>query len=1166
MPFCTACSIQVDKKKWVGHVRSTIHKNSSSTTECDGVVRIASAFRGRISSYRIFDSDLEHSLPETFIKQISHKVGKLLRDSLEKYVNIKVNFEFFGNFVLFKNEGQEVKSFGTKNVTLHRNFDFDKLITETVDSIKKKIDEFEERDSGWTFLNNLYLEVNINKYEVLRGGAHIDLPKFIKNKKACLNMQNKDNACFLWSIVAALHTPKGRPDRTSSYPHYAKVLNTEGISYPVTTTDINMFESNNPNLSVNIYSLKNNRVVVGPIYKSEYQNRKTRVNLLLLEKENNTHYVLIKNLPRLVRSQITKHHSKLYFCEDCLLFLSSEQALQNHLCSGVATVLPGKGTYLEFKNFARKQDMPFVIYADFETLLAPYQSCQPDPNLSFTEKSKKHIPIAFAYHVVCSFDTSLNRFVQYRGSDCVKKFIQLLLREVKRIYSFLNKNIPMIFTSENAKQHKESEYCHICKRLLFTEKVRDHDHLTGLYRGAAHAYCNLKFRVPKVVPIFFHNLAGYDCHLFIKELSELCGPIKIIPKNKENYISFTKFIQISDDEFAQVRFVDSYKFLGAGLQKLASGLHKTNFTYMSSHFPDQNEFALLTRKGVYPYDYMTNWKLFADKHLPAKSMFYNSMTDDNISDEEYSHAQNVWKTFQIKNMGEYTDLYLKTDVLLLTDVFENFRMTCKTHYSLDPAFYLTSPSLSFDAMLLKTGVRLELVDNLEIIRIIQKGIRGGICMCSKRHAKANNPYMESYDSTKRDSFLVYIDCNNLYGYSMCQSLPVSDFRFLSEIEIEKLNVETVLDDAPFGYILEVDLLYPDELHDSHKDYPFCAEKFVPPGGKTAKLTPNLYHKFNYVIHYVHLKKCMANGLILDKIHRGITFRQQAFLKEYIDLNTELRKKAKTQFQQDLFKLNNNSIFGKTLENNEKHVDIKLVTQWCDTTNKTKKHQTADKLIARPNFHSVSVFTENMVAIQMKPERVILDKPIYIGFAVLELSKSHMYDFHYSVIKPKYGDQVQLCYTDTDSFIYEIHTDFYKDMKKSLSDFFDTSNYEPHNKFGLPLKNKKVPGLFKDELGGEILTDFIGLRSKLYCIKTDHQVIKKAKGVKKCVVRNLDTTDYQEVLMSDKIVRRKQNLFKSIKHEIYTQTINKVALSNTDDKRCILPDKVSTLPWGHYSLF
>lgn len=194
-------------------------------------------------------------------------------------------------------------------------------------------------------------------------------------------------------------------------------------------------------------------------------------------------------------------------------------------------------------------------------------------------------------------------------------------------------------------------------------------------------------------------------------------------------------------------------------------------------------------------------------------------------------------------------------------------------------------------MLLKTGVQLELLNDLEIIRLFQRGIRGGICLCSKRYAQANNHYMHNYDPSKPDSFLVYIDCNNLYGHSMCQTLPMSDFRFLEKNEIDRLNLLNVDNDAEFGYILEVDLLYPEYLHCEHNDYPFCAEKFIPPGGKTSKLIPNLYPKYHYVIHYVHLKTCIQNGLILSKIHRVVTFKQGKFKKKYIDLNIRNKKKS-----------------------------------------------------------------------------------------------------------------------------------------------------------------------------------------------------------------------------------------------------------------------------------
>lgn len=247
------------------------------------------------------------------------------------------------------------------------------------------------------------------------------------------------------------------------------------------------------------------------------------------------------------------------------------------------------------------------------------------------------------------------------------------------------------------------------------------------------------------------------------------------------------------------------------------------------------------------------------------------------------------------------------------------------------------------------------------------------------------------------------------------------------------------------------------------------------------------------------------------------------------------------------------------------------------TNTTKKTTCAEKLIASPYFHSASVFSDDVVAIQMKPSRIILNKPIYIGFTVLELSKSHMYDFHYSTIKPFYGNRVELCYTDTDSLVYNIQTnDVYKDFKLNFLKHFDTSNYDCNNEFNLPIINKKVPGLFKDEMGGKIIKEFVGLRSKLYCIKTLNKTIKKAKGTKKCVMKNLNMLDYKNVLYNCDVIRKKNLLFRSIKHEIFTQDVNKIALSSNfilfyfilsnDDKRLLLSDKVSTLAWGNANIF
>ena len=1163
MPFCVACNLSVAKNCWIGHLRSNAHKNKSINELSDGVDIIKTAFRCRIASYRIVASiEEEQNSTKVFLDKISEKIKALIDRSLTLHTCIKVNFELFSLFLLFKNDSQEIKSFATKNFTVHHNYDFDSIFLSVRDDLLKRLEEFQDRDSGWSFLNNSHFEININKYEPLNASSFIDLPKVIKNKKACLNIKNDDQCCFLWCVMAALYPTRKHSDRVTSYPDFRDILNITGLSFPLNFSDIALFEKNNRSIGINIYGLKGSKTIIGPLYKSQNPDSKKCVHLLFFEEGSRSHYCLIKDLPRLVRSQITKHHGKLHFCENCLLFFQSANELKLHVCGGVATVLPQKGSFIQFKHYSHKQTIPFVMYADFETSL---QTCQSSDSAN-TATLQHHVPVAFGYHVVCALDDRYNYYVSYRGDDCVDKFVQCLFDDAKKISDILHNVVPIDFNEKAADDFEKSVRCYICRNLLFFDKVKHHCHITGRYIGAVHNYCNLQLRTPNFIPIFFHNLSGYDCHLFIKKLGEAPGAIKIIPKTKENYISITKFIQVTADKSIQLRFVDSLKFLDASLNSLANTMDKNDYKHLRTYFPDDAQFNLLTRKGVYPYDYMTSWKCYKEKSLPSKNSFYNSLMDEEISNSDYKHAESVWLEFNIKDLGEYTDLYLKTDVLLLSDIFEKFRNTCKLHYHLDPAFYLTTPSLSFDAMLLKTGVKLELLDNLAMIRMFQDGIRGGVCMCSKRYAKANHKYLPDYDRLQSDSFIIYIDCNNLYGFSMCQSLPLSNFRFLERYEIESLNITTVQNDADYGYILEVDLHYPHHLHQDHNDFPFCPEKCVPPGGSSAKLVPNLYDKFNYVIHYIHLKSCLKHGLVLKKIHRVITFKQSPYLKEYIDLNTELRQKAESSFEQDFFKLLNNSIFGKTLENTEKRVNVKLVNRWNDKKNITKKSNCANKLIARPNFHSVSIFSDNLVAIQMKPEQVLLDKPIYIGFTVLELSKCHMYDYHYSQVKPIYGDRVQLCYTDTDSFIYEINCeDFYLDLKNIFLDHFDTSNYRENNDYNIPLRNKKVPGLFKDEMCGEIITEFVGLRSKLYCIKTTDKVIKKAKGVKKCVIRDFKVSDYEKVLFTGDVLYKKNILFKSIKHEIFTRSVNKIALSSNDDKRFILRNKISTKAWGHSSI-
>ena len=222
-------------------------------------------------------------------------------------------------------------------------------------------------------------------------------------------------------------------------------------------------------------------------------------------------------------------------------------------------------------------------------------------------------------------------------------------------------------------------------------------------------------------------------------------------------------------------------------------------------------------KGVYPYDYMDSFSKFSDTQLPGREDFYSLLTDEDISDDHYSHAQDVWNTFEIRNMGEYHDLYLKSDVLLLDDVFENFRRASLLNYGLDPCHYVSTPGLSWDAMLKMTGINLELITDIDQQLFIERGMRGGISFIAHRHARANNPYMKCYNPEDDKTYIIYLDANNLYGWPMSRPLAYRNFKWVEP----KYYAEKV---EGIGYIYEVDLECPSELHHLHNDYPLAAEK------------------------------------------------------------------------------------------------------------------------------------------------------------------------------------------------------------------------------------------------------------------------------------------------------------------------------------------------------
>jgi hypothetical protein len=403
-----------------------------------------------------------------------------------------------------------------------------------------------------------------------------------------------------------------------------------------------------------------------------------------------------------------------------------------------------------------------------------------------------------------------------------------------------------------------------------------------------------------------------------------------------------------------------------------------------------------------------------------------------------------------------------------------------------------------------TQIKLDVISDYDMYLMIESGIRGGMSMISHRYSKANNKYMKDYDPSKESKYIMYLDANNLYGWAMIQYLPKNNFRWEKVDKFDQTSIMMLDDHDDKGYIFEVDIEYPQELHDLHNDYPLAPESMQidtnmlsdhakklldiiesKHDDKNKKLTPTLLNKSKYVVHYRNLKFYLEQGMILKKIHRVVSFTQSPWMKTYIDFNTNERAKAKYDYEKDFFKLMNNATFGKTMENVRKRIQFELVNNETRFT----------KLVNDPTFNNVIPMNDDLCGVMRTNAIVKLDKPITVGMCILDLSKLHMYDFHYNTIKKQYKERATLLFTDTDSLTYEIKTDdIYDDMSRQKH-FYDFSDY-PINHPLYDVTNKKVIGKFKDETSSKIITEFVGLRAKMYSFKTDDKENKKANGIKK----------------------------------------------------------------------
>ena len=752
----------------------------------------------------------------------------------------------------------------------------------------------------------------------------------------------------------------------------------------------------------------------------------------------------------------------------------------------------------------------------------------------------------------------------------------------------------------------------------------------------------------EVEEVFASN--GLSKKKFVKNMCD----IRIIDSLLFLLKSLEKLVDINKDshpEHYEEAFPMTYGTFTASNYDRTVGIHyEEGFGgngHLTFNFTKEQTDAIM-QKNAYPYKWFDSFRKFDAPWDEFKELFsstdYIRFFGDGITKENLTSKQSIFRHVtrlipQIKTVTHYTNIYLACDVLQLSDIIENTRNLFMRTHRLDPMYYFGAPGYSWDAFLFKLTTKdpfmcpkLFGVGEMNKICFFMQGIRGGCSGIMKRYAVANNKHMgELYDPTKESSYIIYLDANNLYGWSMQQALPYDDFQWIDDVQIKWLNaldesfpkikIRKFIEDLEMegkSAFLEVKLEYPAGLHEDDNLYPMAPERStvqlddISPytqtlnavagykmNNKTPMLLQTLRTKDHYFLHAKNLILYMDHGLEFIKIYSGITFKQMPIMKEYIDLNTQLRNAGKTVFEKELYKLLNNSIYGKTFENPMKYSYLKFVNG----------EEEYNKVVAMSGFKGSIFAQDDFMIAKVLHEQIRYDKPLYLGATVTEYAKYLMFNFYYNVLKDYYDDyvyngkRVQLLFTDTDSLMLQIFTD---DIFKDIAEInaipryhcpIDVSSFDPKvvEEYNIPHHCDKQIGKFKSETGSKIIYRFVGLRSKMYAYQTVDDYLsmteechKRGKGIPSTALLSISMKAYLECLFgtSDEEEIRKINEgqltpkhddpkkirqeistkgIRSFNHKIYSIMSRKYGLSSNDHKRFILGDNIHTLAYGHWKI-
>ena len=934
-------------------------------------------------------------------------------------------------------------------------------------------------------------------------GSFVNLPEIISTKcrKCILNIANNtDKRCFYYTVNAWYMFKNNieiRDMKNLNRPSNFKetFFNWEGINIDeFKLSHVKQFCLNN-NIGIVLWEIVGSELVK-ILNMNEYQ---TIIPLILYKK----HIMLIKNVDKFFNIVADQLHLKnVFICDKCLSFYSCRQnILEKHReyeCKNRTEFKVMKkqykmpyNTHINFKNYLNRIKCRYIMVADYEAMLP---KTYVDELIANSYKINIHKPFMIGYAL--TIEDTLDCYGSFKGEDCTSQFLSLIDEITVRI----NKEKEVFSLSKSKVLFNNGDVlCTLCNLKISNGTAIINPMLDN---SVVHESCyDLISDKVFSLKIIFHNFKNYDAHFLIDEVFKRKKNIFTIPKTKEKYTT----IQYIDNTI-NVKFIDSYAFLQGSLDSLSKRLKNRKY-YKGNDI-----------KMTFPYEYIDSYDKLNEPELPSdEAKWYSSIKKCSPSRDEIEASIKYFKDKNFTSIYDYATEYMMTDVFLLLEIIYDFKTTSFNTYGIDPLHYYTLPGYAWDVTLNVIDVNLCLLKDEKIIDILLENIRGGISSVSRR----------KWLKEDENNSIFYFDANNLYGWAMSQSLPYDDFMFIEcENPIDLILFYDINDE--YGYILTVDLEYPQRLYEYHNELPFLPERI------NDRLCLSLENKKMYTSHILNIKQAMEEGLVLDKVWSIIRYKQSKWLEKYIAMNTSLRTNSTSDSDKNFYKLMNNAVFGKTMQNPLK--ECKYIPVGISDEDKKKEME------KKKAFKSVEQWTDNLLLYEMDKVPV-MDKPIYIGFVILELSKWKMYNTFYNGIKRKWPSST-LAYMDTDSFVLNIP------MKRSeidfigVEDYFDLSVYPQDSKWYNP-SNKGVLGKLKDEHPKEYIKEFICIRSKMYGMTTSNDTfIYKCKGISKSTILTMD--DLKKNLKDSLALYTEQVNIKSVRHEVGTWITNKKTLPNDQD--------------------